>query len=65
MESLEDFNNSRRREYAFSVTPRNNGITCPRCGSEMFDSSPMVTLTSNPPQKEVGCQCGYRGYRVA
>ena len=65
MESLESFNSRRRQEYDFSATQRKNGIACPKCGSEMFDSNPMMTLTSNPPQKAVGCQCGYHGYRIA
>ena len=46
--------------------PHANGIECPKCGEELWDSNPMCVLTSNPPQKDVHCQaCGYRGYRVA
>jgi hypothetical protein len=44
--------------------PQRNGIGCPKCGEELWDSSPMSTLTSNPPQKNVHCDCGYRGYRL-
>lgn len=45
--------------------PRPNGVACPKCGEELWDSDPMVTLTSNPPQKNVHCEaCGYRGYMV-
>lgn len=67
MESLEDFNSRRRQAYDNPLTPTTklNGIACPKCGSEMFDTNPMMTLTSFPPQKDVGCQCGYRGYRIA
>ncbi len=25
-----------------------NNIACPKCGEEMYDSSPMITLTSIP-----------------
>lgn len=49
-------------------TPVRNGIACPKCGEELYDSSPMVTLTSNPPQKNVACMnkvCGYVGFRIA
>jgi len=43
--------------------PRLNGIECPKCKKELFDSDNM-TLTSNPPQKNIHCQsCDYRGYR--
>lgn len=69
MESLESFNARRMQEhisqFCVSETTKLNGIACPKCGNEMFDSSPMATLMSYPPQKEVGCQCGYKGYRIA
>lgn len=45
--------------------PRPNGISCPRCEKELFDSAPNMVLASNPPQKNVHCRCGYRGYRLA
>ena len=68
METLDDYNRRRCQEqhYADSGRPRPNGIACPQCGSEMLDSQPGMTLTSNPPQKNVHCpKCGYAGYRVA
>ena len=47
-------------------SPRLNGIACPECGEEMYDSNPMVTLTSMPAQKNVHCsKCDYVGYRIA
>lgn len=45
-----------------------NGIACPKCGEELLDTQPSVTLTSIPPQKNVGCSnknCDYNGYRIA
>jgi C4-type Zn-finger protein len=46
-------------------SPRLNGIACPKCGEELYDSHPMMTLTSIPPQKNVACsKCDYVGYRV-
>jgi len=48
----------------FIGDPSPNGIACPRCGRELFDSHPHVVLTSNPPQKSIHCGgCSYRGYR--
>ena len=50
---------------AFNV-PRLNGIACPKCGSELFDSNPNITLTSFPAQKNTHCsseKCDYTGYR--
>ncbi len=47
---------------------RRNGISCPKCGTELFDTQPSMTLTSNPPQKYIGCRargCDYTGYRIA
>ena len=45
-----------------------NGIACPKCGEELFDTNPNEILTSIPPQKNVGCsskKCDYKGYRIA
>lgn len=45
-----------------------NGIACPECGEELYDSNPMVTLTSMPAKKNVHCsneRCGHVGYRIA
>lgn len=47
---------------------RLNGIACPKCGEELYDTNPMITLTSIPAQKNVHCsntECNYVGYRVA
>ena len=63
LEALADFNAKRRQEH--DIEEAGLGIACPQCGAELRDIDPLVTLTSNPPQKTVGCQCGYRGYRVA
>ena len=70
MKSLDEFNAERRKErFEWKEAwnkPRKNGIACPKCGGELADSSPSITLTSDPPQKNVSCEaCGYKGYRVA
>ena len=47
-------------------SPILNGIACPKCGEEMYDSCPMITLKSNPSQKNVHCsKCDHVGYRIA
>jgi|TARA_B110000238_G_scaffold38817_1_gene41017 DNA-directed RNA polymerase subunit RPC12/RpoP len=47
-------------------SPVLNGIACPKCGEELYDSSPMMTLTSMPAQKNVHCsKCNHVGYRIA
>jgi len=69
MKTLEQHNAERYeafRELDAMSKPHANGIACPKCGKELWDSNPMCVLTSNPPQKNVHCpSCGYRGYRVA
>jgi C4-type Zn-finger protein len=54
-------------QYAMNdQSPRLNGIACPKCGEELYDSNPMITLTSIPAQKNVHCsKCEHVGYRVA
>ena len=66
MKSLAEHEAERQQahEKLRSNEPQLNGIACPRCSNELWDSSPMFTLTSNPPQKNVHCTCGYRGYRM-
>ena len=68
MIELDDYNKMAHLRH-FQVNggkPRLNGIACPDCGSELFDSDPRYTLASNPPQKNVHCdECGFRGYRIA
>lgn len=52
--------------YLNSNEPQLNGIACPKCGEELYDSNPMMTLTSMPPKKNVHCcKCDYVGYRTA
>jgi DNA-directed RNA polymerase subunit RPC12/RpoP len=66
MKSLNDFNKERQKIYDNYRTeyPKLNGIACPECESELYDTDDM-TLASNPPQKNVRCKnCGFRGYRV-
>ena len=42
-----------------------NGIACPNCGKELWDTNPTVLLTSYPPRKQISCiECGYAGTRL-
>ncbi len=69
MKTLSEFNREQYEAYQQtenSMKPHPNGIECPKCKEELWDSASMCTLTSNPPQKNVHCpKCGYRGYRLA
>ena len=68
MESLDEYNKRRRAEHAAIQSAlsgvRPNGIACPECGKELYDTNPHEVLASLPPQKNVHCECGYSGYRV-
>lgn len=64
--TLGDFEAARTFSVADFSKPCRNGISCPDCGVELFDSCPAMTLTSNPPKKNIHCEaCDYRGYRTA
>ena len=54
LKSLEEHNEERSKYWRGAITlERKNGIACPLCGDELLDTNHMVTLTSNPPQKNV------------
>ena len=68
LKSLDEHNSNSWSNYSsmFENSPKPNGIACPKCGEELMDSQPMVTLTFNPPKKDIHCpSCGYVGYRIA
>ena len=69
MKTLEQHNSERMeriRNRELLNQPHPNGIECPKCGKELWDSSPRTTLASNPCQKNVHCpECNYAGYRIA
>ena len=55
---------ARRRMYESHP----NGLACPKCGGELWDSNPLRILATNPPQLDIHCPaegCGWKGYRVA
>ena len=66
LKSLDEHNSTAWSTHTsmFNNSPQPNGIACPKCGEELMDSNPMMTLTSHPPQKNVHCpKCEYSGYR--
>ena len=70
METLADFNDAKRAKYWKAVLPAPNGIECPVCQEELWDSYPRqegrLMLTNAPPSQNVHCpDCGYAGYRLA
>jgi len=67
VKTLEQYNKERTgiNGDAFDSKPIKNGIECPECESELFDSLPGVILMSAPPKKMVHCNCGFRSYRMA
>jgi hypothetical protein len=66
LKSLADHNAERHALHAFehSNAPRRNGLACPTCGEELWDTNPGEILISNPPQKRVHCRNGHRTYRL-
>lgn len=69
MKTLKEHNEQRSRILLHeegSNNPALNGISCPQCSSELYDSAPWMMLASNPPQKNIHCgECGFTGYRIA
>ncbi len=68
METLKEHNEKKRASMFNLNNPHPNGIECPKCKKELWDSNPMEVLTSYPPQTAVHCpdpECGYKGTRVA
>lgn len=70
LKSLEEHNNQAGIGFAQSRNPLANGIACPKCGKELYDTNPSVSLLTYPMQKRVECMplnggCGFSGTRMA
>jgi C4-type Zn-finger protein len=64
LKSLAEHNDEVLSALSYLNSQHPNGIACPKCGAELYDSEPNVVLTSNPPQYMVACsKCDYRGTR--
>ena len=67
LKTLDQHNSTAVYSFDFNK-PEPNGIACPKCSEELYDSLPIMTLMSIPPKKNVVCMkenCGYIGYRIA
>jgi hypothetical protein len=66
LKSLRHFNAGKAaNEHGWNV-PRRNGIACPECKDELWDTEPDCTIETSPAQKKVNCRgCGYKGFRAA
>jgi predicted RNA-binding Zn-ribbon protein involved in translation (DUF1610 family) len=67
LKNLDRYNIQQNHSYWMlnSNEPQLNGISCPKCGEELYDTNPMITLPSMPPQKNINCDnCGFVGYRA-
>lgn len=59
-----DEHNKIRHNITFPEYPMLNGIACPKCGEEMYDTNSNV-LCSYPPKKNVHCEkCRHRDYAL-
>lgn len=65
MPTLKDFDKARFAQHCSTNKPGPNGIACPKCGAELWDSNPSCMLTSSPPQFDVHCPvCNHRDTRL-
>jgi hypothetical protein len=67
LKTLEKHNSERRPNYETLNNPKPNGISCPKCGSELLDTN-SAALMSNPPKRSIHCpnpSCDYIGNRIA
>jgi len=61
---LEEYNKTASLHYG-KYEPRYNGIRCPKCGHELIDAEPNMTLSVYPPRTRVECLgCNFKSTRV-
>ena len=66
LKSLEQHNAETAEAFLDAARPKPNGIACPNCGEELWDSAPGTQLPSCPPKKNVHCpDCNWSGYANA
>lgn len=67
LKSLEEYNDEtmqKHEEMRKLNEPHANGLACPKCGKELWDSNPCLVLTRYPAKKDVHCpECGFKGCR--
>ena len=65
LRTLDEHNNTYYYKRSYVRSPLLNGIACPECNSELYDSDPMKVLLTYPAKKAVHCDCcEYKGYRL-
>jgi hypothetical protein len=65
--SLEVHNARCHDTYLKANAPRPNGLSCPKCGTELIDTRPQLTLLTYPPRTNVHCpsaECSFVGTRI-
>lgn len=61
---LEEYNKTASLHYG-EYEPRYNSIRCPKCGNELIDAEPDVTISTYPPRTRVEClECNFKSTRV-
>lgn len=63
---LDEYNKSKNDEYLLSINSFiQTGLACPQCGKELMEFCNAPILMSYPPRKNVHCECGFKGTRIA
>lgn len=68
LQALKSFNRLRQEEFNRVRSPCRNGIACPECGVELYDSnsSPVKFSYEAPPKKKIYCaNCDFWGHRLS
>lgn len=64
LRNLDEHNKSALDTNRLMTAGHPNGIACPKCGAEMWDTNPSVMLTSWPPRYSIHCpECGHTTIR--
>jgi len=67
LKNLEEFNAEKYAAHRATAATeaRQNGIACPECGAELWDTYPPVVRVTEPLKTRIHCQeCDYWGYRA-
>lgn len=66
LRTLDQHNERLAEAFRLSGLPKKNGIACPSCGKELFDTSPAIVVPSSPPRKHIHCEtCDFKGTALA
>jgi hypothetical protein len=63
MKTLKEHEYENRNYYR--LEPSGLAIACDHCGSELFNPTPGISYTTDPPKIAVQCsntECGFKGY---